>query len=1087
MRRLVVFIFLTFLFQTATAQLYPIKKNGLWGAIDLQGRVIITAEYDFVRYSKKSDRVLVSQKGQYGIFDSQGQVVVPITFDYLKFAQNGFIYALKGGAWGLLSNSGQTILKPEYRQIKLFNQTLFRAYKPQGYGLVDLTGAIVLENKCDQIQLLQDKGLIKFRVKDLYGLSSVTGNPILDASATHLTFGENYVVAQFPDKSLKVFDFKSDRQFTSSSYPNRVAWNLERKKRARQIATQKIAANPLLKEPRWQRFNIHYQLTNGLSKPLLPYKFYDVMSDQQNGKSLARYFDQKTQTFECFYIDLQQSKVLWRVKAKYVSIADFKDNNWARATVDTLFDALIDERGRLVSTIRTQNEFLKFKDLGNFREGLAWVYDGKKYGYLNTKLELIVPFILERASDFKNGLAIVKHKNNFGCIDKTGKTVLKYEYQGITTPSEGLVCVKKGRGKKGLWGAVNLKGETVIPFTYTRLQPFKNGFAKAQKDHKYWGVIDKNNKVSVPLKIACSQLSDFKNGIAKVVRNSKSGRPKMGYVNLKGDFIIPPNYDHIENFDSIWNLKRGLAKIWNRGRFGYVDYEGRLVAGAAFSDMGDFEINWGKHKQNSRAKIDQFYGLLDYNGDTILPFRYCYLGDNFEEVWQGEGILKACLYDKFGYIKQGGAEVINFNYDYISDLIGSYVLVQKGDKWGVIDTLEDVSITLDYAKIDLIPQSSNLVRLAKDKPTYYYYNQAGELTRFIAVEKAPPLQVKKKVEALYSPNYDHVTPFDKDGLAVIKNPKKNNLKAILSKTGKLVSKYIYVDLGPFKEDLAFAKLYNKKDRRTEKYGFINRAQEFSILAEYTAAQSFSEGLAAVAKAGKWGYIDQKGKVIVPFQYNRVTPFEGGYALVDDTKIIDQTGRYLGTLEYAYQLKTAFEYERAIAKFKGFEKHVRPDGLPAYAANYDEVTPFLNKVAFVKKGEQWILSRETPTGMRELRFTKQQKIAYLNKYGSKRQHKDKYGNYFVDKGWEKVKDGKWRLINRDGYFVNDFVFDSLEVTATGYRAKLTRFYGLSQLDGTFLTELDYPVIRRLDGVLKIESKNKIGYLKMDGAWLWEPTD
>lgn len=52
-----------------------------------------------------------------------------------------------------------------------------------------------------------------------------------------------------------------------------------------------------------------------------------------------------------------------------------------------------------------------------------------------------------------------------------------------------------------------------------------------------------------------------------------------------------------------------------------------------------------------------------------------------------------------------------------------------------------------------------------------------------------------------------------------------------------------------------------------------------IAPQYEAAQPFSEGLAAVKKDGKWGYIDKTGAVVIPFQYDRAYVFNEGYAIV----------------------------------------------------------------------------------------------------------------------------------------------------------------------------------------------------------------
>jgi hypothetical protein len=40
----------------------------------------------------------------------------------------------------------------------------------------------------------------------------------------------------------------------------------------------------------------------------------------------------------------------------------------------------------------------------------------------------------------------------------------------------------------------------------------------------------------------------------------------------------------------------------------------------------------------------------------------------------------------------------------------------------------------------------------------------------------------------------------------------------------------------------------------EKWGYINRYGEFIILATFDFAKPFSEGMALVNVAGKWGYI-----------------------------------------------------------------------------------------------------------------------------------------------------------------------------------------------------------------------------------------
>ncbi len=63
--------------------------------------------------------------------------------------------------------------------------------------------------------------------------------------------------------------------------------------------------------------------------------------------------------------------------------------------------------------------------------------------------------------------------------------------------------------------------------------------------------------------------------------------------------------------------------------------------------------------------------------------------------------------------------------------------------------------------------------------------------------------------------------------------------------------------------------------------------------QFDAALSFKEGMAAVQKNGKWGFIDNKGNMVVDFVYDEVESFTNDFALVTvkTTKYyIDKTGK-----------------------------------------------------------------------------------------------------------------------------------------------------------------------------------------------------
>ena len=55
------------------------------------------------------------------------------------------------------------------------------------------------------------------------------------------------------------------------------------------------------------------------------------------------------------------------------------------------------------------------------------------------------------------------------------------------------------------------------------------------------------------------------------------------------------------------------------------------------------------------------------------------------------------------------------------------------------------------------------------------------------------------------------------------------------------------------------------------------AQTIIISPKYGEVRGFSEGLAAVEQQGKWGFVDLKGKVVIPLMYIEARDFREGKA------------------------------------------------------------------------------------------------------------------------------------------------------------------------------------------------------------------
>lgn len=72
--------------------------------------------------------------------------------------------------------------------------------------------------------------------------------------------------------------------------------------------------------------------------------------------------------------------------------------------------------------------------------------------------------------------------------------------------------------------------------------------------------------------------------------------------------------------------------------------------------------------------------------------------------------------------------------------------------------------------------------------------------------------------------------------------------------------------------------------KDSKWGFMNEEGKLVIPYMYDAADDFSEGIATAKKDGKVGYIDKNNKIVIPFTFAGAIPFSGGVAMV-----VTQTG------------------------------------------------------------------------------------------------------------------------------------------------------------------------------------------------------
>lgn len=214
------------------------------------------------------------------------------------------------------------------------------------------------------------------------------------------------------------------------------------------------------------------------------------------------------------------------------------------------------------------------------------------------------------------------------------------------------------------------------------------------------------------------------------------------------------------------------------------------------------------------------------------------------------------------------------------------------NKWGFIDTQGNLVIE---------PKFKAFVNNYGASPSF-----SEGLTSIIDPETDLVGFIDKKGETAIKPQFYSALKFCED-VAFVRTQDDH---AIIDKTGKILAqKFVAINgyYSSFNNGRAIVqKLFS--------FGYINKEGKFVIEPVYQDARDFSEGLAAVKKDEKWGFIDNDGNIKVQFQFTKEPKsFSDGRAFVQGSNIkwgiIDTEGKII--VEPSYDEAFPFSYGVAV--------------------------------------------------------------------------------------------------------------------------------------------------------------------------------
>ena len=333
-----------------------------------------------------------------------------------------------------------------------------------------------------------------------------------------------------------------------------------------------------------------------------------------------------------------------------------------------------------------------------FAEGLTLVgkkvtYDSYGYGLVNKAGKEIIPLVNDYIGDPVDGISVYQLKGKMGYMDKTGKKLTPPKYSNAWEFKGGMAAVSvydlaKGEDK---WGFIDKTGKEFIALKYNRVCGYKDGMAVVERGEQKYFTLNKAGKET--------PLSYEKIGFPGYDRLMVQQGGKYGYINLKGEEVIPLKYDNAWDFSN-WQNVGYLSSVRLGKKSGVIDTSGREVVPLVYDWVLLYREGLAPVRMDGPKKmaVDAQWGYIDSTGKLVIPMKYNEAG-YFSEGLAPVSIPGANNYFNFGFIDMTGKVVIPFDYESAEEFKEGLAAVRKNKKYGFIN--REGKLVIDY-KYDLV-------------------------------------------------------------------------------------------------------------------------------------------------------------------------------------------------------------------------------------------------------------------------------------------------------------------------------------------------------------------------------------------------
>ncbi len=432
------------------------------------------------------------------------------------------------------------------------------------------------------------------------------------------------------------------------------------------------------------------------------------------------------------------------------------------------------------------------------------------------------PFMYEKS------VLVYREADKYGLIDFSGKKITEAIYEKIDSLGfkEGELLVEQ----KGKFGVINIKGTNLVQIKYETI--IADGYYTEKDKYDKTGYIvgiktDEGYRYGYLDVDGNGLLETEYNDVARIVDANEDENIYL-LASKNGQYGVYKNRTQLINheYQSIfYNKNVKLFIVEKSKKYGIVDIEGNKLVDIKYSQIDvSGKYLYAKLKDGTVDVLDVKGNKADITSDEARI-----------EVNDGKYIITIQNIDNktmYGVLDENAKRLIESKYTYMKYLFEDYFIACNIDgKLGIINSKDETKVDFVYDSIQKL-RNCNLLQA----------NVTSENKLVIYSEKLEKISENINSELSYEGEYIKVS-----------NQEKN---VYIDKTGKITtSKEIYINstLFPISQDL--------------KWGFEDKDSQIKVECIYDQVTEFNEyGFAGIMKDGKWGVIDNTGKVVIEPTY-----------------------------------------------------------------------------------------------------------------------------------------------------------------------------------------------------------------------------